>query len=125
MEKQISRFRGQVEAHFGGRAGPGSRYSEALKAQAVEIVLEKLAREGGSFCSVADELGVSVGALRRWVEAAPPRAGQLRAVEVERAEEEWSDESVSGKGLALVTSAGHRVEGLALSEVALLLESLA
>ena len=124
MERQIARFRRQVESHFGGRPGRGSRYPEPLRALAVEVALERLAK-GGRLGSVADDLGVGVGTLRRWVEAVPRRGGSLRAVEVVEDKPSATEEHFSTGMLVLVTAAGHRVEGLNLGEVALLLEALA
>ena len=123
MQRQFLRFRRQVEAHFCGRPGRGARYPVALQTQAVEIALATLA-EGGRIGPVAKELGVGVGTLRRWTEAAPRRAQPLRVVEVVEASPAPSAEGNLEGSLVLVTVGGHRVEGLALAEVALLLETL-
>lgn len=124
MEKAVARFRRQVEAHFGGRPGPGCRYPEALRSLAVEVVSARLA-EGWSLATVAEELGVGVVTLRRWFEAAPVRRSPLRAIEVVGDDPASADASTPGEGLVLTTAGGHRVERLTLAEVALLLESLA
>lgn len=124
MEKTIARFRRQVEAHFGGRPGPGRRYPEALRSLAVEVGSTRLA-EGWSLATVAEDLGVGVVTLRRWIEETSARRSPLRAIEVVRDEPASVDDSKSENGLVLITAGGHRVEGLALAEVALLLESLA
>ncbi|MCB1033363.1 MAG: helix-turn-helix domain-containing protein [Acidobacteria bacterium] len=122
MEKTIARFRRLAEAHFGGRPSPGYRYPEALRALAVEVASGQLA-DGWSLAAVAEALGVGIGTLRRWLDGAPSSSSSLRAVEVVGDETgPWEDSRDCG--LVLVTAAGHRIEGLALAEVALLLESL-
>lgn len=124
MASGSTRFRTQVVAHFGGRPGQGARYPEALRTRAVELALAELAA-GRRLGPVAEEMGISAGTLGRWMEAAPAQAGQLRTVEVVAAGQVSSQERGDAEGLVLVTAAGHRVEGLALAEVALLLEALA
>lgn len=123
MEKQIAKFRRQVEALFGGCPGPGVRYPEALKALAVKVALESI-EEGEHLSTVARLLGVGVGTLRRWLEAEPVWSSPLRAVEVVRDADTALVQARPGGDLVLVTATGHRIEGLALAEVALLLESL-
>lgn len=126
MEDRIASFRSRLAAHFGGRhPGRGARYPSAFRAEASEIATASLAH-GGYLGSVAIQLGVAVGTLRRWIDAAAPqRVGQLRTVEVV---ETGGAASVLGHDrggrLVLVTAGGHRVEGLSLAETALLLESL-
>lgn len=121
MDRRIARFRGQIEAHFGGRPGRGARYPASLRTEAVEIASEDLAG-GAGLARVAGELGLGPVTLRRWIEAAAHRPRQLRPVEV--VEGARPGEREAGESLVLVTATGHRVEGLALAEVALLLEAL-
>lgn len=124
MDRQIERFRREVESHFGGRPGRGARYPEALRVEAVAMVIEALS-EGGSLGSVAKRLGVGAGTLQRWLEA-PPRqeVRELRPVEVVEVEAGHLEPVGSEGHLVLVTATGHRVEGLGLEEVAVLLEAL-
>jgi hypothetical protein len=117
-------FRLRVERHFGGRVGRGARYPEELRAEAVSLA--RAAVEGGeSLGSVAAELGVAAGTLSRWLEAPPARS--WRAVEVVAEPEPAAVSPVepsSPAGLVLITSQGHRLEGLSLDEAAVLLEAL-
>ncbi len=123
MEQRIASFRHQVEVYFGCRPGRGCRYPASLRAEAVDLALEAQSN-GDRLGRVAAALGVGVDTLRRWIEAAPPRPIQLRAVEVVEADEVAIMNRSHREGLVLVTVAGHRVEGLALADVALLLEAL-
>ena len=123
MEREIARFRREVEGLLGVRPGPGARYPEVLRQVAVGVALAEL-RDGVRLGSVAADLGVGVGTLRRWVEATPQVEGTLRAVEVVEDRAAVSGEASRTEGLVLVTASGHRVEGLGLAEVAQLLESL-
>ncbi len=124
MHDGMAGFRRRVERHFGGPAGRGVRYPEELRAEAVSLA--RAAMDGGaSLGSVAAELGVGAGTLRRWLEAPP--ASSWRAVEVVAEPEPLAEcpaESSSRAGLVLITSHGHRLEGLSLDEAAVLLEAL-
>jgi transposase-like protein len=130
MEERITWFRTQVGMHCGGRPGRGARYPEELRCEAIEIGRELLNR-GGPMSSTARRLGLAPGTLERWLEqeeqsglSASCRRTDLRPVELIEAEEPGSEMSSPGAGLVLVTAAGHRVEGLGLDEVAVLLEAL-
>jgi hypothetical protein len=89
----------------------------------VEVALEAQSN-GDRLGRVADALGVGIGTLRRWIEAGPSRLPRLRAVEVIEADDAGSRNRELQGSLIPVTSAGHRVEGLALADVVLLLEAL-
>jgi hypothetical protein len=124
MHDGMAGFRRRVERHFGGPAGRGGRYPEELRSEAVSLA--RAAMDGGaSLGSVAVELGVGAGTLSRWLEA--PSARSWRAVEVV-AEPEVAAvspvEPFSSPGLVLITSRGHRLEGLSLDEATALLEAL-
>ena len=123
MEQQILGFREQVESYFGGRPKRGDRYSAILKEQAVALALA-LRSQGERLGAVATALGVGVGTLQRWIEAAPHGPRRMRKVEVVETDGALISNQGSGKGLTLATASGHRVEGLALPEVVLLLEAL-
>jgi transposase len=64
---------------MGSRA---TRYDEEFKAGAVRLVAEK----GCSLSQTAEDLGVSVESVRRWVDDSRPRSDQ--ASELERLQEE-------------------------------------
>jgi len=81
MQHQILAFRVQVESYFGGRPRRGVRYCATLRTQAEELASAQLSR-GDRLSEVAVALGVGVGTLRRWMEAAPPGSRRLRQVEV-------------------------------------------
>lgn len=123
MHEQRERYRRRVEAHFGGRPGRGARYPEELRSEAVALALEAVGR-GEPLGTVALELGVGAMTLSRWLEAAP--ATEWRAVEVveERVPAAGSISVPGSPGLVLITSRGHRLEGLSLEEAARLLEAL-
>lgn len=123
MVERIEGFREQVEAHFGGRPGPGMRYPERLRSEAVRIARRQLA-EGDRMGSVARQLGVRAPTLLRWLEPRDPGPQELRPVEVVESATPWTGGGRGEGHLTLVTAGGHRVEGLELSEVAELLEAL-
>jgi hypothetical protein len=125
MHERIERFRRRVERHFGGRPGRGARYPEALRAEAVALARAAV-EAGGSLGSVAGELGIGAVALSRWMEDPPP-VTEWRPVEVVEGLEPTAESRVEAcppHGLVLITSRGHRLEGLSLEEAALLLEAL-
>jgi hypothetical protein len=80
--------------------------------------------QGKRLGAAATALGVGVGTLERWIEAATPSSQKLRQVDVVESDEVLDEGRNSGLGLTLATASGHRVEGLTLAEVALLLEAL-
>lgn len=124
MHERMERFRRRVEKHFGGRASRGARYPEALRAEAVELARRAIAA-GERLGAVAAALGVGSVTLSGWLEAPP--STEWRAVEVieeRKAAAELAREEASQRGLVLITSRGHRLEGLSLEEAALLLEAL-
>ena len=92
------------------------RFTAEQRRSAVEYLREQRAREGRSWRSVAEELGVTEGMLRRWCEKYPETSKpEFRAVEV-----------VAPKSArpVVVTPRGIRVEGLGVEEIAILLQSL-
>lgn len=126
MEDRIASCHSQLAAYFGDRnPGRGVRYLSILRAEAAEIATASLAH-GGYLGSVATQLGVGDGTLRRWIDTAvPQRVGQLRTVEVvDTGKAAHAQGHDHGGKLVLVTAGGHRVEGFSLAEAALLLESL-
>jgi hypothetical protein len=73
MEDRIASFRSRIGAHFGGRhPGSGAQNPPALRAEAAAIATASLAHRG-YLGSVATQLGVGVGTLRRWIDAAVPQ----------------------------------------------------
>jgi hypothetical protein len=123
MHERVERFRRRVEQHFGGRPGRGARYPEVLRAEAVAITDWAVTR-GTRLSSVAKRLGVGQATLGRWLESPPEELPELRPVDLIESDEATTEALRSGGSLALVTAGGHRVEGLHLDEVALLLEAL-
>ena len=130
MEARIRWFRTQVGMYFGGRPGRGARYPQELRIEAVEIATGALDR-GVPVGSVARRLGLAPGTLAGWLEREEPpgsaedrRPTDLRPVELIEVGEPWCESASPGSGLILVTAAGHRVEGLGLDQVAVLLEAL-
>jgi hypothetical protein len=123
MEQQILGFRERVESHFGGRPRRGNRYSAKLKEQAVELALA-MVDQSDRLGSVASALGVGVGTLQRWMDVPSDSPARMREVEMVDAGRALVQDRSARRGLTLATASGHRVEGLALAEVALLLEAL-
>lgn len=123
MDKRIEQFRTQVEAHFGGRPGPGARYPEPLRSEAASLA--RTARSGGaSLRAISRRLGVGAGTLKGSLDAPEPGTEELRPVEIIGSGEPVESSRTGTGPLVLVAAAGHRVEGLALEEVALLLEGV-
>ena len=124
MHDGMAGFRRRVEHHFGGCAGRGARYPEELRLEAVSLA--RAAVEGGErLGSVAAELGVAAGTLTRWLEAPPARPWRtVEVVEEPEPAPRSPAEPLRRSGLVLITSRGHRLEGLSLDEAAALLGAL-
>jgi len=123
MHERVEGFRRQVEQHFGGRPGRGARYPEAVRVEAIAIT-DWLVTRGASLGEVAGRLGLGVATLRRWLNSPPEEIPELRPVELTETEETQVVRNGSCGSLSLITAGGHRVEGLEVDEVALLLEAL-
>jgi hypothetical protein len=100
MDARVKRFRDAVARS--GVGAVGRRYPAELRALAVVVAQE---RREEPLARVASDLGVSAVSLQRWLEQGEP-AG-FRSVEIESGPAE-----ARGRGLALITPRGYRVEGL-------------
>lgn len=93
------------------------RYPSQLRARAVTYGRAVRAR-GGSVTAAADDLGLRVATLQKWMRVAEPDTAVVPFREVALV----SDERV---GRAVVTTPrGLRIEGLALAEVVTLIERI-
>lgn len=63
MDERIEQFRTQVEAHFGGRPGPGARYPEQLRLEAATVARAALSG-GASLRAILWRLRVGAGTLK-------------------------------------------------------------
>ena len=112
MANEVQRLRASLGRM---RHGHGRRYGAAVRSQIARVV--KQMREGGaSWRDVGEALGVPLETVRRiCVEREGSRAGFV-AVEVPE---------IRRGDISLVTPSGHRVEGLDVETVAVLLARLA
>ncbi len=103
-------------------SGPGrrSRFSAQERRQHVERATLQLA-DGVSFRESAKEVGVSYETFRRW---RLELCGSSRLRPVKATKPVTQAVRVDSKGLMVVTSAGHRVEGLELSQVVELIRAV-
>jgi hypothetical protein len=133
MEEQIGRFRELSRRLLGGRPGRSGWYPQELREVAVGCAQAAVA-QGSNLRELAVALGVSHASLCRWVAKAKPgerghdvaRVAEGRCAPVHRVEIVPSEPAVGERssGLVLVTPQGYRVEGLAVGDVARLLEVL-
>ena len=100
--------------------GRGRRYPAALR--------ERIARwagvqrqRGARWRQLASELGISAESLRRWGALEAPRTSMLVPVEVVP---EAGVEVAADRPLRLVTRAGHRIEGLSITDAITLVRVL-
>lgn len=96
-------------------AGRGKRYSAALKARVIAIVME-LRRDGRSLTEAAAELGLRPHTVQRWCGDGAVGCARMRRVELvaER----------PSRTLAIVSPTGFRVDGITIEEVAALMRAL-
>lgn len=95
------------------RSHKGARYPAELRRQVVEYVKAQRS-EGRPIRAIAAALGLPVNTLTRWSTKATP--GRVRRVEVVGPS--------PASSVVLISPRGHRVEGLDLPSLALLLERL-
>ena len=117
MKDGAKRFRRRALAENGGTLGRSARYSETLRAEAVQYYRDRRA-SGATKVSIATDLGLAQMTLGRWVQS---EGGRVRPVTVVNCE---ASESQSPT-LVVVTPSGHRVEGLTVFSAAELLRALA
>jgi hypothetical protein len=94
------------------KRGRGRWYPTALRRRIAAWTRRR--RDGGaSWREIADDVGVSAESLRRWAstEIVVAPAPALVPIEV------VADTSEYERGVRLITAAGHRIEGLTISDV--------
>jgi len=95
-------------------------YPATLQREVAELAVARRST-GRSLWSTAEAVGLGVQTVQRWVETVGPPS-VFRAVEVTP---EATVPVVADDGLVLVTSQGHRVEGLTADQVVSVLRGLA
>lgn len=118
MHPEAQKFQEAAAKHLCGRKGLSARYSRPLRAMAVEFVLKRKS-EGGSFRSAAKTLGISENSLQRWMKE-ERKSPQFKRVDI--VPETSINQDVQKP--VLITSQGHRVEGLDIDGMAALLRIL-
>jgi hypothetical protein len=119
MEQKARRFREEAARYNRGRKGVCRRYPEGLRDLAVSYCSARRQR-GASLSQVAQELGINVWSLNRWIRKTKKRAEFVK-VEVEAP---IASKSSLGDRCVLVTPGGYRVEGLTVEGVGHLLRVL-
>lgn len=109
-------FRRRVRAHGLGKAGV--RYPEDLRVLAVSF-WRRASEEGRSQRHVAATLGIRVGTLSRWISSGAETSAPASMPEVRVS----GPVSAAGSGV-VITPRGYRVEGLSITDLALLLPVL-
>jgi transposase-like protein len=98
-------------------SGRRRRYARALKARIVDVAQARRA-QGATWTQLAEQLGVSLETLRRWCAMTstkgPARMRRVRVVA----------HPAASSVVSLVSASGHRVEGLTLEQVVVLLRAL-
>jgi hypothetical protein len=103
----------RAEALGFGARGRGQRYPVEFRRRVVAVAVALRGR-GLSWARIASEVGVRTETLRRWCEVGAASSGRaLVPVQV-----------LGSAGLAVVSPAGWRVEGLSLSDASALLRAL-
>ena len=116
MDQRLTDLARRLAAERSAQNRQRLRYSAELQRQVVEAARGASSR-GMSRAGVARALGIFDATLRKWLEASAAN-GQLSRVRV-------IDERQQPRGLALVTPAGYRLEGLDPATAAAVLRLLA
>jgi transposase-like protein len=118
MRSQIAELRVQVQRCQRPDRPRAARYPAALRRDIVEVAGQARA-SGRSLAAVARSLGAPPQLIQRWLRSRRTRQPVMRPVVV-------AAESVASPSRAVVTlPSGIRIEGLAASEIATLLRTLA
>ena len=123
MNDSLRSVRAAIRRHQSSRAHARVHYPREIR-QAV-VGLARAEQAGGrSVFKLAQDLGVSVNTLKRWVEPAKERGGFEKVVIVKQRRAVSAIRSRDGIRPVLLTRQGHRVEGLDVKSLAELLEAL-
>jgi hypothetical protein len=106
MDEEIQRLRAEVRRLAHGKARSQVRYPVAFRRAAIALARTRL-RRGGSVAGLAQELGVSIPTLTKWLR--PMALPVLRPVAVMAAP---APHSPAGARPVLITPRGLRIEGL-------------
>jgi len=106
MDEEIQRLRAEVRRLAHGKARSQVRYPVAFRRAAIALARTRL-RRGGSVAGLAQELGVSIPTLTKWLR--PMALPVLRPVAVTAAP---APHSPAGARPVLITPRGLRIEGL-------------
>ncbi len=120
MDDRIRRLRSEAHQLVRGKVPRAIRYPAAFRAAAVALAGPRLAR-GGSIARVARDLGLPAQCLGRWRHARPA-AAPLRPVALVPTA---ATAPRPPAGFVLLTSHGHRVEGLDRDALIAVLRALA
>jgi hypothetical protein len=103
-----------------GKRGRTTRIPDDVRAMVLGYA-RRQRRRGASWRTIASELGLSASAMQRWAKRhARPRARRAAAMVPVQVREE----RLEGRGLAVVTPSGVRVEGLSLEAAVHVLQQL-
>lgn len=119
MHPEVQKFQEAAAKHLRGRKGLSARYSRPLRAMAVEYVMKRKS-EGGSLRQAAKTLGISENSIHRWMKEVVPQTPRFKPVDI--VPDAPANKEV--KKPVLITSRGHRVEGLDIDGMAALLRIL-
>jgi transposase-like protein len=106
MDEEIRRLRARAQRLAHGKAGSQVRYPPAFRRAAIALARMRV-REGGSVARLAQEVGVSIPTLTKWLR--PTAVSVLRPVAVTSA---LPPERRAVASAVLITPKGVRVEGL-------------
>ena len=111
MNRQVIELRRELAARTSG-----TQYNPTLRAEVAAYGNDRR-RTGATWTTIAGELGLNLETLRVWcLSAQREKRVRLRSVEVVP--------DAKGPGLAVVSPAGFRVEGLTLESAAMLLRAI-
>ncbi|MGH2907626.1 MAG: hypothetical protein ACRDKI_12785 [Solirubrobacterales bacterium] len=110
MDRELENLRRELSRIERGR---GRRYADPLRDRMARWARDRRER-GASWHEMAGELGIAAESLRRWASSDGQQQTALVPIEVVAD----SDRMVgTERRLHLVTRAGHRIEGLSLTDV--------
>jgi hypothetical protein len=119
MEEQIRRLHTAAQRLAQGKMGSQVRYPPTFRRAAVAVARVRLRRQGGSVARLAEEVGVSIPTLTKWLHRTTlPR---LRPVTVMAAPTAERD---AGCRAVLITPRGLRVEALDRDSLIAVLQAL-
>ena len=125
MDEEMEQMRAEIADAVQVARGGGHWYGKRLQERVIGYA-QRVREQGESYERIAQRIGIPLTTLYVWLrgpkELPAVKAGEFRPVTVD--EQGAACDGVNARGVALVTPAGYRIEGLGIEDLKQLLREL-